>query len=104
VGSTVSFPGKPLIALELYATVRHGGLPNTSFAGYDIMFIRYVRGKNPMPAIGGNWLSHPALTRFDYVLTRGPAPAQPSRIRLEAQDGEFFLYAVCGSKAHPRCS
>jgi hypothetical protein len=104
-GSTPSFPSKPLIALELYATVRHGGLPRTSFAGYDINFIRYVGGQNPMPSLGVAWLRHPELTRFDYVMLRGPArvPVAPfSRLRLEAQDGEYRLFAVIGSKAHPQ--
>jgi len=105
-GSPASFPGKPLVAVELYATVRHGGLPNTSFAGYDINFIRYVGGKNPMPAIGAGWLGHPALKRFDYVLLRAPAPpaaGRPSPVVLAGQDGDWWLYAVCGSKAQPQC-
>ncbi len=109
-GSTASFPGKPLIAVELYATVRAGGLPNTSFAGYEINFIRYVGNRNPMPAIGGAWIDHPQLARFDYVLVRGAAgmglrghgPAG-DRVRLSARDGDWSLYAVCGSRATPQC-
>ena len=110
VGSTASFPGKPLIAVELYATLRDGGLPNTSFAGYDINFIRYVGNRNPMPAIAGAWIDHPQLTRFDYVLLRGGAGAAlqgkgagRNRVRLVAQDGEWSLHAVCGSRATPQC-
>jgi hypothetical protein len=55
-----------------------------------------------MPALDEDWLSDPALTRFDYVLLRGRVPAavaQSPRLRPEAQDGEYLLYAVCGSKA-----
>lgn len=105
-GSTASFPGKPLIGLELYATLRHGGLPNSSFAGYDYNLIRYAGGRNPMPGIGANWLGHPMLTRFDYVLLRGPigqATGRPNAVRFVAQDGEWSLFAVCGSRATPKC-
>ena len=107
VGSSTAFPGKPLIALELYATLRHGGLPNTSFAGYDIMIVRYVNDRNPMPGISGGWLDHPALRRFDYVLLRGAVGAAATRtgvVRPVAKDGEWSLYAVCGRKALPRCN
>jgi hypothetical protein len=106
-GSTASFPGKPLIALDLYATVRHGGLPNKSFAGYDINIIRYANDTNPMPGLGANWLGHPKLRRFDYVLLRGVPPSlgkRPLALRLEAQDGEWSLFAVCGSHVLPECS
>ena len=106
-GSTASFPGKPLVALELYATLRHGGLPNASFAGYDIMLIRYVNDRNPMPGLGAGWLTDPALRRFDYVLLReagaASAAARPRVLRQVARDGEWVLFGVCGSKATPRC-
>jgi hypothetical protein len=105
-GATPSFPSKPLIALELYATIRHGGLPNSSFAGYDYNLIRYVGGKNPMPGLGANWLGQPGLARFDYVLLRGPtgmAAAKPGVIRSVAHDGEWSLFAVCGGRALPSC-
>lgn len=106
-GSTTSFPGKPLVALELYASVRRGGLPNSSFAGYDIMFIRYVNDRNPMPGLGGGWIDSPALRRFDYVLLRENAAAAGARkqvLRLVEKDGDWSLFAVCGSKALPVCS
>lgn len=105
-GSTASFPGHPLVALELYATVRKGGLPNSSFAGYDINFIRYANDKNPMPGIGQSWIDHRDLARFDYVLVRGPTAAFEKRtktVQLAAKDGEFTLFAVCGGRALPRC-
>ena len=105
-GSTASFPGKPLVALDLYASVRHGGLPNASFAGYDINFIRYANGRNPMPGIVGPYLRHSALTRFDWVLLQGPSAAsaaRSTRLRFEARDGDWALFAVCGSAARPRC-
>jgi hypothetical protein len=107
-GSTRSFPGKPLIEVEQYATVRHGGLPNSSFAGYDLNYVVYANGKNPMPGIptaGTSWLHHRELTRFDHVLVRGPAPTSASgrRLVVEAVDGEWTLAGVCGSRARPHC-
>ena len=61
-------------------TVRHGGLPNDSFAGY---------GVNPV--------------RFDYVLARaGQRPSDPRFRRVDAREG-WELYAVCGSKHLPTC-
>jgi hypothetical protein len=104
-GSTASFPGKPLIALELYASVRHGGLPNQSFAGYDIMLIRYVKD-NPMPGLGPGWIDNPALQQFDYVLLRESAATAGARkdvLRLVAKDGPWSLFAVCGSQAMLVC-
>jgi hypothetical protein len=105
-GSTVSFPGKPLVALELYASVRHGSLPNGSFAGYVINLIRYVNDRNPMPGLGGGWLDSPALRRFDYVLLRAPgnlAVSRPEKLQAVSRDGDWALYAVCGSKKLPHC-
>ncbi len=106
-GATASFPGHPLVAVELYATIRKGGLPNTSFAGYDINFIRYAGDRNPMPGIRPSvWLDHRELPRFDYVLTRGATEViekRPKTARLVARDGEFSLFAVCGGRALPRC-
>lgn len=105
-GTTAAFPGKPLVALELYASARHGGLPNASFAGYEINFIRYANGKNPMPGIGAAWLDHAGLTRFDYVLLRGREPpnvARSRRVQVVARDGEWVLFSVCGSKSRPTC-
>jgi len=104
--STRSFPGKPLVALDLYASVRHGGLPNASFAGYDINVIRYVGDKNPMPGISGRWAGHPELSKFDYLLVRAPLPpnaAQANGVNLVASDGGFWLYGICGSRAFPDC-
>ncbi len=105
-GATVSFPGKPLAALEQYATLRHGGLPNSSFAGYGSLIVRYVGNKNPMPGLVVDWLESPALTRFDYVLLRrakDPAAARPDLLQRVATDGDWVLYAVCGSRGRPRC-
>lgn len=101
-GSSVAFPGKPLVALDLYASVRHGGLPNASFAGYGINVIRYVGGKNPMPGIVVGWLNDPALTRFDYVLLRG-VPPKSKRLQPVAEDGDWKLLAVCGGRVQPSC-
>jgi hypothetical protein len=105
-GSTRAFPQKPLVAVDLYASIRGGGLPNRSFAGYDINVVRYRDGHNPMPDLRGDWLTNPALTRFDYVLWRGPTGGprlRPDRLRLTASDGDWSLYLVCGSRAHPTC-
>lgn len=104
---TSSFPEKPLIALGLYSSIRHGGLPNTSFAGYEINLIRYVNNQNPMPGlIGYSWSASPGLTKFDYVLLRGPVSSLIARdgfLRLIAKDGDFMLYSVCGGGRQPVC-
>jgi hypothetical protein len=104
-GSTVSFPGKPLVGVEVYASIRHGGLPNMSFAGYDVNVVHYVDGKNPMPGLIVGWLDSPGLLRFDYVLQRSPndmAAKRPDLLRRVATDGDWALYAVCGKDAS-RC-
>ncbi|AUX45124.1 uncharacterized protein SOCE26_066050 [Sorangium cellulosum] len=95
-GATTTFPVKPLRSLQEIATVRHGGLPNHSFAGYGINIVQYVGGRNPMPGLGQNWLSHPELARFDYVLLRSPSAALLAHERLElvARDGRWALFAV----------
>ncbi len=106
--STISFPEKPLIALDLYSSIRHGGLPNASFAGYEINFIRYVNNQNPMPGLSTyGWQGSPGLTKFDYVLLRGSAGGSMEHdgaLRLVARDGEFALFAVCDGGAHPVCT
>jgi hypothetical protein len=103
-GFSTAIPGKPLSALELYASIRHGGLPNSSFAGYDYNIVRYVDGKNPMPGLIVDWLKSPALGRFDYVLLRNPPAgikAQADVMQEVQRDGEWVLYGVCGSKSRP---
>lgn len=103
-GATISFPVKPLINLELYATVRRGGLPNRSFAGYDVNFIRYANGKNPMPGLGKNWANRPELTRFDWVLLPSArVKSLPKRLSFVAGDHGWSLFAVCGSRKGPIC-
>ncbi|WP_438022856.1 hypothetical protein [Sorangium sp. So ce233] len=95
-GATATFPGKPLRAVQEIATARHGGLPNSSYAGYGMNFIQYVGGKNPMPGLGPDWLSHPELARFDHVLLRSPSPAllTNERLALVARDGPWALFTV----------
>ncbi|HEY4121522.1 MAG TPA: hypothetical protein VGM56_26835 [Byssovorax sp.] len=105
-GLSTSMPGRPLVAIEQYASIRGGGLPSSSFAGYGLNLVRYVGGMNPMPGLIVGWLESPALTRYDAVLLRGPNPAvakRGDRLREIAKDGEWTLYAVCGSKARPSC-
>jgi hypothetical protein len=107
---SIPHPAKPGVATALYATLRKGGLPNASFAGYDINLVHYKDGVNPMPGIGlAFWRTSPALARFDHVLLRSPprppvAPRAGEDLLFEvARDGDWVLYDVCGSRARPRC-
>lgn len=107
-GATSAFPGKPMIGLGLYASIRNGSLPSTSFAAYDINFIHYAGGEDPMPDLplyGTRWLDDPALPCFDYVLLRGPYPEASARDKLvvEATHGLWTLASVCGSSVRPTC-
>jgi hypothetical protein len=107
-GPSAAFPdadAKPLVAVDQYATIRHGVLPDASFAGYDINIVRYVNGTNPMPGLVHDWRHRLAeLRRFDYVLTRVEAtPPLSDELALVETDGVWRLYAVCGSRAHPHC-
>ena len=91
-----------MVELEQFSTVRHGGLPNSSFAGYGMNFVRYVRD-NPMPSLRGPPSQGPGMTSFDYVLTRvGQGPGNPG-FRLLDEKRNWQLYAVCGSKRFPVC-
>jgi hypothetical protein len=105
--STSSFPANPLAALGLYASVRRGGLPNASFAGYQINLVRYVNDQNPMPGLSTyGWRGATGLTRFDYVLLRGPVAATIERdlpLRLVAKEDDFTLLSVCGGGSQPAC-
>jgi hypothetical protein len=95
-------PNKALVELEQFSTVRHGGLPNKSFAGYGMNFVRYVHD-NPMPSLHGPPSQGPGMTSFDYVLTRvGQGPGDPG-FRLLDEKWGWQLYAVCGSKRFPVC-
>lgn len=98
-------PGHPVLReLQQFATLRHGGLPNSSFAGYGINYVRYVGGKNPMPGLHGPPRWSPEMTNFDYVLVRaGQAPQDARFRRVDAEEG-WELYAVCGSRRLPTCS
>ncbi len=104
---TRSFPVNSLSALGLYASVRRGGLPNTSFAGYEVNLIRYVNGRNPMPGLStSGWPGAAGLKRFDYVLLRDPVAVTIERdlpLRLVAKDDGFTLLSVCGGGAQPAC-
>jgi hypothetical protein len=94
----------PLRELQQYATARHGGLPNSSFAGYGINYVSYVGGRNPMPGITGPPRKMPGMQSFDYVLVRtGQAPQEPSFTRVAAEAG-WELYGVCGSHRFPDCA
>lgn len=107
-GSTDDFPGKPMIGLGLYASIRNGSLPSMSFASYDVNIIRFTDGQNPMPFLplyGNRWLYEPTLVMFDYVLLRGPYPEDIARGRLfiEASRDTWTLASVCGSSVRPTC-
>jgi hypothetical protein len=98
-------PGhKPLRELQQYATVRQGGLPNSSFAGYGCNYVSYVGGKNPMPGLFGPPRWSAEMTRFDYVLSRrGEGPTDPRFHFIDRNEG-WELYGVCGSHRLPVCS
>ncbi len=103
---TVEFPGNSMIELQQFATARHGGLPNSSFAGYGTNYVRYVGGVNPMPGINGPPRYSAKLTKFDYVIIRGSASAYERASRqfqFIARDGDWTLLGVCGSKTFPSC-
>jgi hypothetical protein len=97
-----NLPNRAMIELQQFSTVRHGGLPNSSFAGYGVNYVRYVDG-NPMPFLTGPPAFGPAMTRFDYVLTRaGQGPTDAHFARLGDSEG-WELYGVCGSKRFATC-
>ncbi len=94
----------PLRELQQIVTIRGGGLPNSSFAGYGYNYVSYVGGKNPMPGLTGPPRYSPEMTRFDYVLSRaGQGPGDP-RFRLVDTAPGWELYGVCGSARFPACS
>jgi hypothetical protein len=89
--------------LQQYATIRHGGLPNSSFAGYGINYVSYVGGRNPMPGLAGppRWSSE--MTKFDYVLVRAGQSPQDSRFWRVDRESGWELYVVCGSARMREC-
>ncbi len=93
---------RAMLELEQFSTARHGGLPNSSFAGYGVGFVRYVDA-NPMPFLHGAPSWNPEMTRFDYTLVRADRGLSDPRFRrLDEREG-WQLYAVCGSKRFPTC-
>jgi hypothetical protein len=96
--ATAAFPSpaRPLAGVDLYASVRHGGLPDSSFAGYPMNLVRYVDGKNPMPGIGVHLTTRAGLERFAWVLYRGDRPIGALHPSIEpfADDGEWHLGKV----------
>jgi hypothetical protein len=105
-GTSVNFGGpanKPTRELQQFATIRHGGLPNSSFAGYGVNYVSYVDGRNPMPGLSGpaSW-SH-EMTKFDYVLTREGQGPSDRRFPLVDKRQGWELYGVCGSSKFPTC-
>ncbi|MGH7435416.1 MAG: hypothetical protein ACRENE_07055, partial [Polyangiaceae bacterium] len=98
-------PAHPVLReLQQFATVRHGGLPNSSFAGYGINYVKYVGGTNPMPGLRGPPRWSPEMTKFDYVLVRAGQAPQDARFRKVDGESGWELYAVCGSARMPTCS
>jgi hypothetical protein len=95
---------KPLRELQQYATIRRGGLPNSSFAGYGYDYLRYVGDRNPMPGLASPPRWSPEMTRFDYVLERtGQGPNDPHFRLIDRKPG-WELYGVCGSHRFPSCT
>jgi hypothetical protein len=104
-GASKDFAGpsnKPMRELEQYACVRKGGLPNTSFAGYGVNYVKWVNG-NPMPGLrGGPWWSD-SFAKFDWVLTHGsPRLTDPHFVHVDSRPG-WDLYGVCGSRRFGPC-
>jgi hypothetical protein len=95
---------KPLRELQQYATIRHGGLPNSSFAGYGINYVRYVGDRNPMPGFSGPPRWSTEMTQFDYVLSRRGQGPSDARFRLVDGKEGWELFGVCGSARFPVCS
>ncbi|HEY1697575.1 MAG TPA: hypothetical protein VGG39_35685 [Polyangiaceae bacterium] len=105
-GASKDFAGptnKPMRELEQYATVRKGGLPNSSFAGYGVNYIRYVH-ENPMPGLqmqAGWW--NESLSKFDWVLVRSTTKLTDSHfVHVDSRPG-WDLYGVCGSRRFGPC-
>ena len=97
-------PAHPVLReLQQFATIRHGGLPNSSLAGYGINYVKYVDGKNPMPGLRGPPRWSPEMTKFDYVLVRAGQAPQDARFRLVDSSSGWELHAVCGSTRMPTC-
>jgi hypothetical protein len=97
-----TWPNKAMIEIQQFATARHGGLPNSSFAGYGVNYVRYVAG-DPMPFLHGPPVWSLPMTRFDYVLAQvGHGPPDVGFRRIDEREG-WELYAVCGSKRLPTC-
>jgi hypothetical protein len=105
VGTSRAFaPGnKAMIELEQFATIRHGGLPNSSFAGYGFNYVRYVDG-NPMPGLFGTPRRVPGVTAFDYVLVQArQGPLTRDFVPVARREG-WELYGVCGTRRFPDCA
>jgi hypothetical protein len=105
-GASKAFGGagnKPMRELEQYATIRNGGLPNSSFAGYGVNYIGYAGDHNPMPGFRGPPAWVRGMTRFDYVLAQtGHGPSDSHFKLIESREG-WDLYGVCGSEKFPAC-
>ncbi len=93
----------PLRELQQYSTIREGGLPNSSFAGYGYNPVRYVGDRNPMPGLTGPARAIPEMRRFDYVLARRGQGPRGDGFKAVGSDEGWELYAVCGSARFPRC-
>jgi hypothetical protein len=95
-------PNKAEVELEQFATIRSGGLPNSSFAGYGMNYVRYVHD-DPMPFLKGPPVWSEAMTKFDYVLVRADQALTDRRFQRVDDRPGWILYAVCGSKRLPAC-
>jgi hypothetical protein len=106
-GASKDFAGptnKPIREIQQYAAIRQGGLPNSSFAGYNgINYIRYVDNRNPMPGLFGGPVWSQEMTKFDYVLAHVGTGPSDSHFKLLESEKDWELYAVCGSTRFPTC-
>jgi hypothetical protein len=105
-GASDEFAGptnKPTRELQQYATIRQGGLPNSSFAGYGYNYISYVDKRNPMPGFMGPATWSEAMTKFDYVLARAGTGPKDKHFQLLEHRRNWEIYGVCGSSHFPTC-
>jgi hypothetical protein len=100
--------GRSFLHFAAYYELDRGGRARMNFAEYPWTPVRYRRGNEPDP-LPRYWEAHPAWydaneegADADYVLVRGAGPGPGSRFRLQAEAGEWALYAATPSRAAAR--